>query len=193
MIALLAVFACGEPTFEPNPGIEITGYLDGGRISWTRASDGDPAWIAGEPDAAGEGEVTAFEGESDLGAATVAEDGSFFLEVDAAVTTTLEVRQGDADPVSLAIAPLPPFPTDAVVTAHTPGADGIAGIDVVLAAPTTLVRLVATAPATGEVTTLTAEDAVHFVGHLAAGSGTEIAVYGVGSTGSTAPVLRHVP
>ncbi|MBA2320505.1 MAG: hypothetical protein H0V89_05055 [Deltaproteobacteria bacterium] len=192
MIALL-LLACREPVFEPAPAIEETGYLDAARISWTRGGDADPLWIVGEPGAAGPGEVVAFDRADELDRIAVSADGTFVLEVVASVGTIVEVQQGDAEPVEVAVASLPAFPDAEPLVLHAPDGEGLVAIEIALLLPYPDLRLVASAPHSGEVTSLASADGHRFTGHLSASSGEMLNVHAVGVAGPTASVGDLVP
>lgn len=194
MIALLALFACGEPPFDPIPAIEETGYLDATRISTTRPTDADPLWIVGEAGAAAPGEVTAVGLEDvELDRVTVGDGETFVLEVAAARDDTIEVRQGEAEPVIFVVLTLPAFPATESLDAHTPDAEGTVAIDVVLLTADPAARLVATVPGQGLVATLESSDGRHFMGHISSSSGDAVYVHAVLEGGSTASRIVVVP
>ncbi len=117
MTLLLLTLAC-EPSVvaDPDEAIEITGYLDSARTSVTSDEPFEEAAVtarvvglSGASDQLGELTVS-HEFSGDEVVVQVQEDGSFFAEILAANGDVLTLAQPGATPISLAAAPLAPFP-----------------------------------------------------------------------------------
>lgn len=117
---VLALLGCRDE--DPGPGaIEITGYLDAGRVAVT--SDGSTAYALGEPGATDAGAEVQL-GNADSGASSTvvaSDDGSFALSVAATNGETVELvvtGAPDGDAVSVDVAPALAFPEALHLVAH---------------------------------------------------------------------------
>jgi len=143
--ALLLAFAtaCGgtkddeSTTGEKTPAIEITGYLDGDKVSWS--SYDDLVIAAGTEDAASAGSsMTLTNLDIDIAPTegTVADDGSFSIDVTGTLGDNLVLEVTDApeeEQVHYEVTDLPPFPeTESVHAVVDPHHDGHALVEVVL-------------------------------------------------------------
>ncbi len=133
-----ALWAC-SPDKGGDP-VEITGYLDAGRIAVTTASDPGAGSVtvvvAGGPEATDLDRITVTNldtGGSVQGAA--ARDGSFAILFAAAPGETLEISGGAADPVQWTFQAPPPFPDYVSLLPAAPNAEGMSAFTLELTAP----------------------------------------------------------